>query len=337
MALTLSISACGGGGGASSSPTPTPVLSSSSSVASSVSSSSSSSLSSSSSSLSSSSASPVIAGAENQIVTEYHTTHTIYNLENCGKNISQPNNTASVFGDYDTATQNQILPNMTGWTHTTNGKTTEWKNIKLNLADYNNPTNGKANSDCNNVDTLNMVLVKKVADWDHQHANGFESHLITKNISFGQVDYIIVDLKINSARTSIPTQKQLVDTYSSYTAESNITGVDGNKVNIGFTLYDGTNLGAADIIELDQALYADKWIRVAIKLNSIQYYSETNYVRTFKKQEDFTNTIIKGLLVVGETKTGNVLRGNISNWSESVPESFKEMDVSIKKIEFVLK
>lgn len=271
------------------------------------------------------------------MVTEYHTTHTIYNLENCGKNISLPNNAASVFGDYDTATQNQILPNMTGWTHTTNGKTAEWKNTKLNPADYNNPTNGKANSDCNNVDTLNMVLVKKVADWDHQHANGFESHLITKNISFGQVDSIIVDLKINSARTSIPTQKQLVDTYSSYTAESNITGVDGNKVNIGFTLYDGTNLGAADIIELDQALYADKWIRVAIKLSSIKYYSETNYVRTTKKPEDFTNAIIKGLLVVGETKTGNVLRGNINNWSESVPERFKEMDVSIKKIEFVLK
>lgn len=333
MAFTLSMSACGGGGGASSSSAPTPVSSLSSSVASSALSSSSSST----SSMSSSSASSVIAGAENQIVTEYHTTHTIYNLENCGKNISLPSNTASVFGDYDTATQNQTLPNITGWTHTTNGKTTEWKNIKLNLTDYNNPTNGKANSDCNNVDTLNIVLVKKVADWDHQHANGFESHLMTKNINFGQVDSIIVDLKINSARTSIPTQKQLIDTYSSYTAESNITGVDSNKVNIGFTLYDGTNLGAADIIELDQALYADKWIRVAIKLSSIKFYSETNYVRTTKKPEDFTNTIIKGLLVVGETKNGNVLRGNISNWSENIPESFKEMDISFKKIEFVLK
>ena len=146
-----------------------------------------------------------------------------------------------------------------------------------------------------------------------------------------------MDLKINSARTSIPTQKQLVDTYSSYTAESNITGLDSNKVNIGFTLYDGTNLSAADIIELDQALYADKWVRVVIKLSAIKFYSETNYVRTSKKAEDFTNAIIKGLLVVGETKTGNVLRGNISNWSENVPESFKEMDLSIKKIELLLK
>ena len=95
------------------------------------------------------------------MVTEYHTTHTIYNLENCGKNISLPNNIASVFGDYDSATQNQMLPNITGWTHTTNGKTAEWKNTKLSGADYNNPTNGKANSDCNNVDTLNMVLLPK--------------------------------------------------------------------------------------------------------------------------------------------------------------------------------
>ena len=345
MALTLSVSACGGGGdGKSSSPTPTSVSSvssvapSSSSVASSAASSIAISASSSSSSLSSSSS--VVSSAtiaENQIVTEYHTTHTIYNLENCGKSISLPNNTASVFGDYEPAKQNQVLPNMTGWTHTTNGKTNEWKNTKLSGADYSNPTHGKANSDCNDVDTLNMVLVKKIADWDHQHANGFESHLITKNIGFAQVDSIIVDLKINSARTSIPTQKQLIDTYSTYTTQNNITGLDSQKVNIGFTLYDGTNLGAADIIELDQALYADKWIRVAIKLSSIKFYSETNYVRTTKKPEDFANAIIKGLLVVGENKTGNVLRGNISNWNESVPESFKEMDVSIKKIEFLLK
>ena len=182
-----------------------------------------------------------------------------------------------------------------------------------------------------------MVLVKKYADWDRQHANGFESHITTKNISFGQVESIVVDLKINSARTTIPTTKKLVDTYSSYTAESNITALDTSKVNIGFTLYDGTNLKAADIIELDQGLYADKWIRVVIKLSDISFYSEANYVRTTKKPEDLSSAIINGLLIVGETKTGNVLRGNIGNWSTNVPETFKEMDINFKKIEFILK
>ncbi|GGY81063.1 hypothetical protein GCM10011613_27650 [Cellvibrio zantedeschiae] len=274
---------------------------------------------------------------ENQILGEYHTTHTIYTLENCGKNISLATNATSLFADYDSAKQNQALVNLTGWNHVTNGSATEWKNTKLAASDYNNPSSGKANSECNNVDTLNMVLVKKYADWDHQHANGFEHHIATKNITFGKVDSIVVDLKINTARTSIPTQKTLLDTYSTYTAESNIKNVDASKVNIGFTLYDGASLNAADIIEIDQALYGDKWIRVVIKMDSINYYSETNYVRTPKKAEDLANAVIKGLLVVGETKTGNVLRGNISNWSASVPETFKEMDVNVKKIEFVLK
>lgn len=326
MALTLSVSASGGE--VSSSLAPTPVSSSIAAISSSTPS---------SSSVASSVATSVTADAEEQLLIEHHDTHIIYKLENCGNNISLPNKNTSIFSDYDTATQNQFLPNMTGWNHTTNGKSNEWRNTKLKGADYNNPTHGKTNRDCNNVDTLNMVLVKKVADWNHQHANGFESHLMTKNISFSQVDYIIVDLKINSARTSIPTQKQLVDIYSSYTAESNITGVDRNKVNLGFTLYDGTNLGAADIIEIDQALYADKWIRIAIKLSSIKHYSETNYVRTTKTPADLANAIIKGLLVVAETKTGNVLRGNISNWNDSIPERFKEIDVNIKKIEFVFK
>lgn len=333
--LGLMISACGGGGGSSSAPAPTPatppIASSASSEAS-----SSNSTSNAASKSSTASSSPT-ASSENQILAEYHSTHTVYNLENCGQGISSAEKTSALFADYDSATKNQLLNGITGWNHVTNGSATEWKNIKLAATDYNNPNSGKANGDCNNVDTLNMVLVKKYADWDHQHANGFEHHIATKNITFGNVDSIVIDLKINSARTTIPTQKNLLDTYSTHTGENSIKGVDANKVNIGFTLYDGTSLNAADIIEIDQSLYGDKWIRVVIKMDSINYYSETNYVRTAKKPEDLASAVIKGLLVVGETKTGNVLRGNISNWSTNVPETFKEMDISFKKIEFLLK
>jgi hypothetical protein len=47
--------------------------------------------------------------------------------------------------------------------------------------------------------------------------------------------------------------------------------------------------------------------------------------------------VIQRGLFVAETNSGAVLRGNINPWNTSVPETFKEVDLSFKKIEFELK
>ena len=344
--LTLLLMNCGGGGGNStasaaetnnsvSAASSTPSSSSSSSLSNVASSSSSSSSSlNSSSSPTSNASSSVISPSESVTLKANYAPFSLYAINNCGVNISSPNKGLNLIGDYNTSTQNEIFPNLTGWNHATNGSTTEWKNLSRTGSTYDFTNKGKSDASCNHVDTLTMILVKKYADWDHQHANGFESHFTSAGATFGQVDTLVMDLKVNAARTLIPTLSLLKTTYSSYTSEATISNVDNAKVNIGITLYDGTSLKADAIIELDQQLLADQWLRVELKMRDMHFYSEVNYVRTEKTFDDIKSAVINGLLVVGETKTGSVLRGNMASWSSAVPETFKEMDISVKKIEF---
>jgi len=77
-------------------------------------------------------------------------------------------------------------------------------------------------------------------------------------------------------------------------------------------------------------------LRLTIPLTALSYYREVNYQRTETRLADVSRVAINRLLVVGETKSGGVLRRSISPWVASVPEGFKEMDVSFKKIEFQL-
>ena len=69
----------------------------------------------------------------------------------------------------------------------------------------------------------------------------------------------------------------------------------------------------------------------------MSFYQEINYNRTTKTLADLSNVVIQRMLIVGETKKGAVLRGDINPWTTSVPETFKEMDLSFKKIELQLK
>lgn len=316
--MVLSLTACGGGGGNS-----TPASSSASSIA------------------------PSSAAASSSSNASVETTQTAANvsgyaiakIDNCGQGISAASKTFAIFADYDGGIEGQSFSslNISGWNHTTNGSTTEWTNLKLAGSNYNFSSNAKVNTSCNGVDTLDMVLVKKIADWDHQHTNGFERNILAFGYKFGDIDNLVFDVKINSTKTSIPTVDSIKTTYSSYVSAATVDSLEDGKVNIGITLGDSTNLNGAIIFQLDQAALSDQWVRVTIPMSKLSFYQEVNYVRTAKTLADFSNVVINRMLVVGETKSGAVLRGNINPWSSSVPETFKEMDLSFKKIEFQLK
>jgi hypothetical protein len=275
-----------------------------------------------------------------------NTTHNISFLNDCGKGVTAPTNGLTIIGDYNTASSNQaIAPTTNGdwtwnaWTNT-NGTPSAWVNTQFasNLSTYSVPSSGKANSSCNNVDTADMLLVKKYADWDQQHANGFDT-LSMKNMTFGKVAFIVMDIKVNSARTSLLTQDALVAKYSSYTSEANLRAYDKGYVNLGFTLIgQDTSLTAFDIIEINQNMFKDQWIRVKIDMSKVKYCSTANYYCTTKTQTELANTSFTKFTVVAETGAGGTLR-NITNptWSTSTPEAFKELDISIKKLEFIYK
>jgi hypothetical protein len=337
--VVCGLTACGGGGGGGSNTSSSVTLSSSVISSSSISSSQSSSSSSSSisSSQAESSSSQSSLGESVGSATNY-TKYTVAEISNCGLGVSAANKTFALFADYDSSAQDQMLLDFGSWNHATNGSTTEWVNLKYTGATYNYSNTAKMNSSCNGVDTLNMILVKKIADWDHQHANGFKKITTPYGYKYGDISNLIIDLKINSAKTFIPEIATLKTTYTSYVNASVVDALDEGKVNIGITMYDGTSLNAAINIQLDQSTLLDKWVRVTIPVKDMTFYNEVSYNRTPKTLADLSNVVINEVLFVAETKSGVVLRNTIlNNWSTATPETFKEMDLSFKKIEFQLK
>jgi len=264
--------------------------------------------------------------------------YSVAKIVNCGQGIESGIKSFSLFPN-KIENQNQSLSelNFSGWNHSTNDNVTEWVNLKLAGSNYNFNSNTKKDSTCENAYTFEMILLKKIANWDHQHSNGFECNILAKGYKFGDIENLVFDLKINSSKTKIPSVESLKNTYASYVNDVIVDALDDGKVNIGITLGDNTNLNASIVIQLDQEILSDKWVRVTIPMNKLSFYQEINYNQTAKMQEDLSNVVINRLLVVGETKSGAVLRKNIIPWNSNIPETFKEMDLSFKKIEFQLK
>lgn len=353
--VLLSLTACGGGGGGGSDPAPSPVPSST--AASSVTPSStpassvapSSTPASSIAPISSSAASSTAALTESTNTPVTYTNYSIATIDNCGQGIAAGDKTFSIFADYDSGVQNQSLSSLifSGWNHSNNENKDrpEWAKLKISShATYDFATSAVVNDSCNGVDAINMLLVKKINDWDFQHSNGFERNILAEGYKFGDIESLTVDVKINSAKTSIPSVESIKTAYTNYLdpakTDAIVDKLEDGKINIGIVIYDGKTAStwmAKKIIQLDQSALGDKWIRVTIPMSGMKHCLEANYNCADKPFSELSNKTIAGIQFVGETKSGAVLRGDISPWSTSVPETFKEADLSFKKIEFQLK
>jgi hypothetical protein len=285
-----------------------------------------------------------VAGTESTQTATVYANYSVAAIDSCGVGISAANKTFAIFADYDSGVQNQSLSslNFSGWNHSTNENAgrPEWKLLANTGATYNFSINAKLNESCNSVDTINIVLAKKIADWDLQHMNGLERNILSYGYKFGDINSLVVDLKLNSAKTKIPSLTTLKATYSSYVSETEIEKLDEGKANVDITFHDGGNLWGKINIQLNQDNAKDQWVRVTVPVDKINFYEQIGYnTPTPKTLAQMSSVVIKRMLVVGEVKNGSVLRAPIgeAKWSSSVPESFKEMDLSFKKFELQLK
>ncbi len=363
--VLLSLTACGGGGSggskpASSSPASSAPVSSeaassvapsstpASSVAPSSTPASSVAPSSSSAALSSNAASSVAASNESTQTAVNYTDYSIAKIDNCGVGIAAVDKTFNVFADYDGGVQNQSLSSLSfyNWNHagTTNTPPipNEWANLIYAPSTYNVPNSAAVNSSCSDVDTINVVLVKKVANWHRQHSNGFGRTITSFGQKFGTIKELVFDVKVNSAKTKTYTPAELKALYSSYLSDASVVDtMDAGKVNLGITLETSNNFRAAIAIEIDQSLYADQWVRVTIPMSSLHYYEDINYQSSPRDASLFADLVINNVLIVGETRSKAVLRSDIAGWTDTSPtpppEYFKEMNISFKKIELQLK
>jgi len=163
--------------------------------------------------------------------------YTIAKIDNCGQGISAGKNTFAIFADYDGAAQNQSLARLgfSGWNHSANENAgrPEWARLQHKGANYDFSGIAEVNDSCNRLGTINMVLVKKVADWTMQHMNGFERDLSAQGYTFGDLASVVVDVKINREKTSIPSLADLKSTYAPYLNAAAVAALDDGKVNIG--------------------------------------------------------------------------------------------------------
>jgi hypothetical protein len=202
----------------------------------------------------------------------------------------------------------------------------------------------RQDTSCSNIKTYQNILVKKYADWNAQHVNGIEPLFIGDIIKLGAIGSIILEFKVHSEGTEVPTKSMLESLYGNYLNAEQLEALDRNLINLSVTVFEAgfdersTNtLNGKVNLELDQNLYADKWVRVIIPMGSLDYYTEQNYSKQPVQQSKFRNAKIIGLRINPETHSGKVVRHFIKSTFESntPPEAFKKMNVSFKKIALV--
>lgn len=239
------------------------------------------------------------------------------------------------------------------WTHVPNSAA-EFGNLET--AAYNdqrfNLSQIAAASDpsCGGNMTYTGTFVKKFVDWDHQHSNGGTFGL-NKNV--GTLDAVILDVKVNSADTNLPTPSELDSAFGSFATASELDAVDDQNVAFAIGVSNGGNgsgYTGQTFIEIDMAKYADQWIRITIPVEDMAFQQDANWSKVRDVPYSEAQTInMSSFFINAETLSdsnkGGVLRGTYDDtWSWDANngnpwpnEMFKEQNISIKAFELLYK
>jgi hypothetical protein len=234
----------------------------------------------------------------------------------------------------------QYTNKLGGWSHIVNNPD-DFSGLTFDADAYGiDDTNVTTDAMCQNLNVYKAILVKKYADWDRQHASGLVSTFDNEELAFGDIKDIVLEIKIDSDRTNIPGKASYLSTYSSYTETSNLLEMDHGMVNLGITLY-GENDNDQSIetfqgmvnLELNQYESADQWLRIVIPAESLNYFVQKNYSNTETDLTEHLTDKIVGIRINPETYNTKVLRNYISDsFDDSVPESYKELGISIRQM-----
>lgn len=232
-----------------------------------------------------------------------------------------------------------------GWSHIqTNKEGGEYSALKLSNKDYLiSLDNYVADKSCAFSKVQHATLVVKLSDWTRHHSNGYETLIDNDELAFSDVGYLLIDLKINRVGTAIDDLDLLRQRYDDYLTAEEFSEFDQGKVNLGLALFDSgaldqstNSLNAELIISIDQDLYFDQWIRVIAPTTDFNAYFEKDYTRNAADLLDYGATKIGGFRLKAESSHGQQLRNILGdNWSEHLPETFKEVSVRLRRIELL--
>jgi len=227
-----------------------------------------------------------------------------------------------------------------GWNHV-NG-VGSFENVALESREYAiSAKNYLEDPSCDGAKTLQVVLAKKTYDWDKQHANGLESQFPGEELTFGQVESIVLELRIDMSRSVLPQAADYEERYGDLLTPEQLAELDGGKVNLELTLFgsgataDQPFMNAGTIIEVDPGQFGDGWIRVKVPREELTFYTEKNYERTPVGEDEHQDLLVKGLRINPETSSGNEVRVYVGDAfdPQGKPELFKEMALSFYVIE----
>lgn len=215
-------------------------------------------------------------------------------------------------------------------------------------ADYNLGNNRiSQDSNCNNRSIHTGTWLKKLRDTDGQHSNGFNTGL---NRSVGDIKSIVIELRINSNKTDVPSVSDLGSLYgATLSGQGGVTNLDGGKVAFGLTLNnpdanDNSTRGEV-YFEVDQDVYADQWVRVTIQKDDLYFWTGAPWVKEAVSLSNANSANAATIYLNPETKGsgpaetyGSVVR-NIYGYEawpslDNKPEEdFKEVNISIRTFE----
>ena len=238
---------------------------------------------------------------------------------------------------------NENRNTLKGWNHI-DIKNDEFKTLQLSNNSYQiSNEQFVPDTECSNSKVQNAVLVAKLSDWTRQHANGFETVIDVDNITFSNISHVMIDLRINQDKTNIANVDLLYERYGKHLEKEKFNILDKGKANLGITLFeDGAldqstaSLNAQYFLEIDQQEYFDQWLRFLVPINEFDVYQEKEYTKIHDTIVNNPETLIHGFRLVAETSQGKQLRNLLGdNWNESLTETFKEVSISLRRIEFL--
>ena len=227
---------------------------------------------------------------------------------------------------------------VTGWSHTSPAETS----LAREASSYGQRRAAFApDGTCGGQNTLEIVLVKRLVDWDKQHMNGIEARLPPRAVRFADVTDITLVLRTRPELSTIPSPEKLAEHFADVLTPEEVAELDTGKVNLELTLFgEGLTvehpfLNAGTIIEIDQGTWDEQWVRVTVPIEALDGYTEVAYQRTPADLADYPELFVRGLRINPESVGGRTLRHFQLDDFEvgATPELFKELGLSIARVE----
>ena len=212
-----------------------------------------------------------------------------------------------------------------------------------------------ANAECNNVTSLNNTLVKKYGNWDQQHANGFKFKL-NNAPKFSEIEYLVFDLYIDSAASTLPTKSEIADKFTNLSPSSlSLTQAELDQFDDGLyqidiqlnvdlpnpTFSDPNYETEGDVhgtINLQVAREdADQWLRVEVPVKEMIFREEApNWAIDTISYDDAKDLAPSDLSFMAETTSRKVYRhykNDDPSFNEfAIPELFKEQAIRLRYV-----